>query len=354
MTRLLRTYCTGGDLFGVGAAQAGWRVVDGYEIDPRKAAVARLNGHDVRVADVTRLDMDSLSPCDHEHWSPSCKTASQANSDGGETPEDIAVAQACVRSIHAHAARGGRSWSLENVWGYRNFPHCFPPILAALTEAGFVYDFSHLNMADYGVPQTRKRLIVRAVRGRERGVPLLNPTHRRGGDMFHLPWVGWHTAIEDLLPGLPETQPAPWQAQRLGRLYDPATLSRGYLVGGGNTNMHNPTSMPRPYDEPAFTVRAGGAGSPERAYLLDGSNSSNSGAGVTLRRDDEPAMTLRAGRADTHRALFPGRWVRLNLPCLARFQTVPDSYQGLTAEINGNGVPPLFARRLMETMQEAR
>lgn len=341
----LRTYCTGGDLFGVGAALAGYRVVDGFEIDPKKAAIARRNGHNVHVADVTRLDQGTLTPVSHEHTSPSCKTASQANSDGGETPEDIAVAQAMCVAIHAHAARGGRSWSLENVWGYRNFANCFPPILQALTNAGFIWKFAHINMADFGVPQTRKRLILWAVhRAYADRIPLLHPTHRNGGDMFHPPWVGWYAAIEDLLDTLPETRPARWQQQRMDRLPVETTLIGAGGFDGG--------VVQRGAGEPAFTVRNGQHGSPERALLLDGSNSRNSGAHVSVRPGTEPAFTLRAGRADAHRA-YIGRWVKITLPCLARWQTVPQSYQGLTAEINGNGVPPRFARELMATLQGA-
>lgn len=64
----------------------------------------------------------------------------------------------------------------------------------------------------------------------------------------------------------------------------------------------------------------------------------------------EPAMTLRGGRVSAHRA-YVGRWVRLTVQALGRFQTVPDSYKGLTAEVNGNGVPVLLAQRIMESLR---
>ena len=56
--RTLRTLCSGGELFGVGARAAGYTHVDGYEIEPKIAAVARLNGFDVRAADVCALDAE--------------------------------------------------------------------------------------------------------------------------------------------------------------------------------------------------------------------------------------------------------------------------------------------------------
>jgi len=46
--------------------------------------------------------------------------------------------------------------------------------------------------------------------------------------MFHLPWVGWYAAIEDLIDTLPKTRPAPWQLARL-----PQELRETLLIGPG-------------------------------------------------------------------------------------------------------------------------
>lgn len=129
--KTLRTLCSGGELFSVGARQADWRHLDGYEIAPKIAAVAQRNGFDVRVADVTRVDYETLRPADHLHASPSCKTASQANTNAGETDGDRAVARAIVRAIRAHQ---GDTFSLENVWRYRTY-EAFESILDALRDS---------------------------------------------------------------------------------------------------------------------------------------------------------------------------------------------------------------------------
>lgn len=376
--RTIRTLCTGGGLFDLGAMQAGYRHVDGWEIRPDIAAVANRNGLHVQTADITRVDWTALTDVDHLHASPSCKTASLANTRGVESPDDLAVADAICRAIAAHQ---GATFSLENVWAYRHY-ESFDRILAALHQTEFTTDMRHVNAADYGVPQTRKRLILRAVRGGR--VPPLHPTHRQGGDMFHAPWVGWYAAIADLLPNLPPTQPAPWQVQRLERtpLYqttvigsggyggqvaqraaadpmftlthggDPGSTGnaaqiRAFLVGGGNTNLHTPTSLARDGALPAFTVCGGTHGSPERAFLLTGGNTSHAThcypASVSA-----PTVTVGAGGRLCTRA-YVGRWVRLTVPALARLQTVPDDYCGLTSEINGNGVPCRLARHIMES-----
>lgn len=360
--RTLRTLCSGGELFGVGARAAGYAHVEGYEIDPKIAAVAQRNGFDVRAADVCEVPYETLPPVDHLHISPSCKNASQANQKGKdesgeplprETAGDLAVADASCRAIRAHQ---GATFTLENVWGYRSF-ESFDRIRAALADAGFSYEYWHLNSADYGVPQTRKRLILIARRGLWR-IQRPHPTHRNGGDMFHARWRGWYAAIEDILHTLPPTKPAPWQLARL-----PKELTKTIIV-----HRNDMRPMPTRYaDEPIFTITAGsfnsshspstmhrayivGARKTAAAYLLDGDNARSDTGEPIMRAADEPAMAMRATRATVHRAHISGQWVRMTIQALGRFQTVPDSYQGLTSEINGNGVPCDFAEAIMRSL----
>ena len=338
--KTFRTLCSGGELFGVGARAAGWTHVDGYEIDPAIAAVARLNGFDVRAADVTRIDYASLPPADHLHASPSCKTASQANTAGGETADDRAVAAAICRAIRAHQ---GRTFSLENVWAYRNY-EAFAHILATLHDCGFGVHFAHVNSADFGVPQTRKRLILRAVRGVDR-VPGLRPTHGKRGGILLARWNGWYAAIADILHTLPPTEPAPWQLARMPKQIRETMLLQGTRSPTGNN------SYARTEADPMFTVSASdGARKVAAAYLLDGDNARQQSGEPTLRRADQPAMTMRGTRTPAHRAYTAGRWVRMTIQALGRFQTVPDDYRGLTSEINGNGVPCELARAIMASM----
>ena len=331
----LRTLFSGGELFGVGAQQAGYTHADGYELEPKIAAVAQLNGFDVRVADVCAVDYAALPTVNHLHASPSCKNASNANQKGvdengdplpRETEQDLACADAVCRAIAAHQ---GETFTLENVYGYRTF-QSFDRIREALRAADFSYEYWHLTAADYGVPQTRKRLILIARRELCR-IQRPNPTHRDGGDMFHPPWIGWYAAIEDILHTLPPTQPSPWQLARLPKEIRDSMLLSGAMSNGTSVVM-------RDSEAPAVTVVAADELKlPMRAFLVQSKNVSQEWGDGT--RDEE--------RMSRPVPQVTGRWVRMTVQALGRFQTVPDDYRGLTAEINGNGVPCELARQIM-------
>lgn len=127
-----------------------------------------------------------------------------------------------------------------------------------------------------------------------------------------------------------------------------AGRARTYIVGGGNTQLGQIDSHARTEADPMFTVSASdGARKVAAAYLLDGDNGRPGTGEPTYRTADQPAATLRASRTTLHRAYTAGRWVRMTIQALGRFQTVPDDYRGLTAEINGNGVPCEEARQIM-------
>jgi site-specific DNA-cytosine methylase len=225
------------------------------------------------------------------------------------------------------------------------------------------------------VPQTRRRLILRAVSG---GLwqpfrPLPAP----------VPWVGWYAAIEDLLPTLPESQFAPWQLARL-----PAELTQaGVLLDSKNAGQeygklhrladepaitvvtdHKQSHMPRAFllntsadkwgdglrqaGEPAATIRTGMQHLP-RAFVVSNSKTEWSDG---IRQADEPMLSVTTQTAGRARAwLAQGRVVKMTPRALARFQSVPDAYQlpasaALACRIIGNGVPVLVSQAVTESL----
>jgi DNA (cytosine-5)-methyltransferase 1 len=172
-------------------------------------------------------------------------------------------------------------FTLENVWQYRTFA-AFRLICDTLGHMGYFWTYDHVNAADFGVPQTRRRLILRASRGL---LPFLPQP---------VPWVGWYAAIEDLLPTLPESKLAPWQLARL-----PEELRGSVLVGGGNTQLAQVDSKARLLDEPAFTVTGNTKMGDNRAVLINESST------MEIRTAQEPcAVQVSSERTANQKAIL--------------------------------------------------
>lgn len=368
----LGTLFSGGGLADIGFLQAGYTPTWAIEYDARIADVYRRNlGDHMLTADVCEIDYAALPRVDHVHASPVCKNASQANVDATETDMDIATAMAVCRAIEAQQPK---TFSLENVWQYRTF-EAFRRICAALQANGYGFDYWHLNSADYGVPQTRRRLILMA---RKHGrVQRPDPTHREGGDMFHAPWVGWYEAVEDLIPTLPASGFAPWQVKRLPQevvgsfemcglhggvrlAHVPAstvvsdlgsgTVARRAFIVDGQANNHGATSTLRRDDEPMYTITASGEKRPAREFLVAQGAYGNKlvvsqGHNLTF------TITANSNQSGLRAWLQHGKIVKMTPRALMRFMSGPDWYQlpesnSLACTIIGNAVPCELARHV--------
>lgn len=367
---------SGGGLADVGAKAAGFTLAAANEIDQGIAGVYRRNhGDHILVGDILDQKPRHYPDCDLLHASPVCTNASIANSDGEESPIDIATAKKTAEFIRV---KKPRFFTLENVSGYRIFK-AFKIIMSALDDLGYFYDVSILNSADFGVPQTRRRLFVRAVLGGF--VPPLPQPAR---------WVGWYDAVQDLIDQFPETKFAPWQLERL-----PIEAQSNFLMAGsGNTNFNDaaPGYGVRSSLEPAHTISSDGGGRIPRAFLvgqqkfndklqikdmdmpadtvtanrnqrnlrafvMSGGQAQNfkrrSADGSTtralIRYQDKPMFTAVADmpRQPARAWLDDGKVVRITPRGLARFQSVPDDYilpdnEALACKVIGNGVPSLM------------
>jgi len=325
MSRELESWFSGGGLADIGYAEAGLTPTFAVELDDAIASVYRANLNDhCLTADVRNVELYGTTRF-WFHVSPPCTNASVAKTNGGETELDIQLARAIVRGIE----RRSPWFSLENVWGYRTF-ESFRLILEALSNNGYNLAYWHLNSANYGVPQTRKRLILCASRVKRVVQP--HPTHAKAPDLFALPWVGWYEAIADLVPTLPETQFAKWQLERLpeelraitaldqnlktclvetknsnrqwGKGYRVGNLPRELLIGDQRSNGGRSLSI-RNEDQPCYTVEASKSGvHAGRALLIEGTEQRRTT--VSHRGELEPSFTIKASiHKSSTRAYIP-------------------------------------------------
>lgn len=432
--KTIATLFTGGGLFDIGAMQAGYQHVWGIEYDDKIASVARQNGIHTITGDVRNVDdYRGLPRTDHLHASPPCPNFSLAKTGRGETETDMDVARAvCWFIVH----KNPDTFTLENVMQYVE-AQSFKMIINTLENCGYFLDVQNVNAADFGVPQTRRRLIVRASRF------LLSHYPRK------TKWVGWYQAIEDILHTLPETEFAPWQLDRLPKEYKDFMIGQGnysraleknepadtitanrnqtgiraflmeskfpgrngktfhktpkepvptitaidpnlkaFLMGGANTgesqanegvgvsyedeptrvvasnsgswrafvvNTKEPHGSRGEFtvkekDDPMYTILSSADAHRHKAFIVEGQKGA-SGSHMNVVGEDDPVFTIASSQDKRPVRAYTkiGKVVKMNIHALGRFQTVPDDYKGLTVKINGNGVPCLLARRIMES-----
>lgn len=364
----MKTYAslfTGGGLADMGAIAAGYTPIWGVEYIPEIADVARSNGLEVLTANILDLDPRSFDRPDLFHASPPCPNFSVAKQGGEETALDIALAEKVAEFT---TVLNPPAVTIENVQAYIK-SKSYKIIMRALENTGYMYDAQILNAADFGVPQSRRRLFVRAVLGGM--VPYLPAPVKH---------VGWYAAIADIIHTLPESKFADWQLARLpdfcdGALFTPNKRDDDLMFAGADDPALTITSNRNQYSIKAFLVnenRTSGAwaqdndivmpatpsptvsanGHMPRAFLMDGQNA---GRKSTVLEPESPVFTIGAAQKGLHRAwLSQGRVVSMTPRALARFQSVPDSYtlperRTLAGRIIGNGVPSLLYQRIAES-----
>lgn len=150
-------------------------------------------GKDYEPRDVNEVSPQEIKDLDPLlfHASPVCKNYSLAKdpSQRGTTDLDIRSAKSVAAAI---STAKPPIVTIENVGGYKgDLPYNI--IIEALEKAGYKYDANIYDVADYGAVQTRKRVLIRAIREGE-----LPPLPDKIGPK------DWYSAIEDLIPNAPD------------------------------------------------------------------------------------------------------------------------------------------------------
>ncbi|AVH66302.1 DNA cytosine methyltransferase [Nostoc sp. 'Peltigera membranacea cyanobiont' N6] len=239
----------GGGGIEAGMVEAGIRPVIAVEFDPSKPDLSRaiakthhrnFSEYGCRVVQLTVQEVARLGFLgfprrpDYLHASPVCANFSQAHTakagKGIETPDDLSAAIAVAEAIQQLQLR---VFTLENVPRYQN-SQSFAIILNALEQEGYSVNYSVVNMADFGLPQARRRLVLVASRGFRVALP-------SGATP-----CGWYTAIAHLIPSMTDSQLLPKQQQALekflaGNAPTPLLIER---VGGRTQSKYKPGHLP--------------------------------------------------------------------------------------------------------------
>ena len=298
--------CGGAD---AGMAMAGFKPVFGLEYDRAIAGLFQLNHPaELLCSDILNVNVNSIPSVELLWVSPPCPSFSIANRKRGETANDIALASHIAMLM---VGANPRHIAIENVPGYVQ-SHSFGILHTTLVLAGYKVDSAIYNAANYGVPQTRRRFIVRA--SRDEWLPV-TPTHSQ--DIGQLspgsrkPWQTWLEAIEGI-------------QLEAGRLTENQRKAIAIATAPQNLLIERTGYRGKPkfwQAEPAPTIRShihyDGKGCFRTAYNL-----------------------LRSGQC-----------LKANIQCLAAWQSFPITYKWgnrktTAAKAIGNAVPPLLAEAI--------
>ena len=241
MSLLVASGFSGGGVVDYALKKMGGKLVFAIEFDRKKAEKMYIPNHGdhVQIAPIQEVDPSALGiepgKLDIYWVSPSCINFSKAKEQGVETALDISAAEAVLR--HAAYLRP-KSTVVENVEDYEGSAS-YNIIFNGLRKLGYSTKTYKLNAANYGTPQTRKRLYIVAVRKDVGSVPAIPPTHDEfpKPSLFEptlQPWVGWLEAVADLIPDRPhyipywdEDQKLQWHIWESGELRPAKKRERG-------------------------------------------------------------------------------------------------------------------------------
>ncbi|KAK4155139.1 S-adenosyl-L-methionine-dependent methyltransferase [Chaetomidium leptoderma] len=183
----------------------------------------------------TRCDVDIL------HLSPPCQFWSPAHTVAGKNDDNnIAVLFSCRGLVEKFRPR---IFTVEQTFGILSpkFTEFFNTFIHGFTEFGYSVRWKVLPLANYGVPQLRRRLIMIGSAPGEQLPPFPPPTHSKDGTGGLQPWA---TPQSVLTTTISPTLTHPLHQPHLSKQYDPpkppwdpTKLARTITTNGGQ-NYH--------------------------------------------------------------------------------------------------------------------
>lgn len=301
--RIISLFSGAGGL-DLGLIQAGNTIVWANDIDKDAVATYKKNiSNDIVCDDIKNIDIDSLPDADVVVGGFPCQGFSQANL---RRVLDDPRNQLYRFFYETIKDKQPEFFIAENVRGILSIGkgEAIKQIISDFQDAGYITEVHKVNMADYGVPQTRQRVIIIGQRKDVFPTMLFHfPEKTNGKDGNPKPWVTIKEAI-DRFPDPDEPNDV------LNHTYSK------YKVVYRDFTAHRQTNP----DKPSPTILARG----------------NGGGGVC-------AIPHYNGKR------------RLTIRESAAVQTFPDDFYFIGAQNScyrqiGNAVPPLFAKKLGEEL----
>ncbi|MEN9372966.1 MAG: hypothetical protein RIR79_518 [Pseudomonadota bacterium] len=331
----------GGGGLSLGLKQAGFLVSAAVEYDKHASATYRANHpetvlYNKDIRQVTGKELIATSPTgciDLIAACPPCQGFSSLTSKYKQQDERDTLINEFARLIREVRPS---TLMMENVPGLaKKGAHLFNPVIAEFESMGYHISFKVVNVADYGVPQQRRRLVVLGSRLSKIEIP--QPTHCENPERGLYPWLTVRDAIAK--------QPIP------------ITLADTRTIGGPQKVEWNVVRNLAPQNIARLKVTTAGASRTELPKELRPiCHQENGGFSNVYGRMswDKPAPTITGGCTTLSKGRFghPTALRTISVREAALLQTFPNSYifetdlMDRACIIIGNALPPIFAKKM--------
>ncbi len=301
----------------LGFEKAGFEIIWANEFDKRIWATFEHNFPKVKLdhRSITDVQVDEIPDCDGIIGGPPCQSWSEAGAGRGINDKRGQLFYDYIRILKT---KQPKFFLVENVSGLISSRHrdSFNSFLKLFEECGYNISWKLVNANDYDVPEDRERVIIVGLRKD------LNKTYT-----FPEPHKKKPT-LRDAIGDLPEATPALEKNKTNGKL---DIKNHEYMIGSFSS-IYMSRNRVRSWDEPSFTIQAGGRQAPMH-----------------------PKAPKMEKISANKQQFVPGHEVeyrRLSVRECARIQTFPDSYEFLYTDVAdgykmiGNAVPVNLAKAL--------
>lgn len=326
MTQRIVSFFAGAGGLDLGFEQAGFNVTWANEYDKDIWATYEKN-HPHTTLDrrsITNIDADEVPECDGIIGGPPCQSWSEA---GAQRGIEDKRGQLFFDFIRILEAKKPKFFLAENVSGMQHTRHAnaLNNIKQMFKDAGYDLYYQMMNAVDYGAAQDRKRVIFIGFRS-DLNIKYTFPEPMEKTERRTLKHV-----IADLdgtaVPALDKQKPNP----------DVKVLNHEYMIGGFST-MFMSRNRVRTWDEPSFTIQAGGRHAPIHP------------GAPKMEKVETDKFKFVEGHEDKYR--------RLSVRECARIQGFPNDFEFVYNNVAagykmiGNAVAVPFAKALALSIQE--
>lgn len=335
----------GGGGLTLGLKQAGFVVSASVEIDPVAAATYQANHietvvfskdiRDVRAAELIATSptntIDLIAAC------PPCQSFSSLTSKYKKEDHRDKLINEFARLVEEIRPK---VLMMENVPGLAaKGKTLFDPVIERFKTLGYHIDYKVLEVADYGVPQRRKRLVVLGCLNHPIKIPTAThaETAKKGSSQY--PWVTVKRALKGIKP--------------------PVLLSHTKLNGGPQAfgwNVYRDISQIN--KDRLKSIPEGGDRTNIPLHLRPNCHKDDFGFTNVYGRMawNKPSPTITGGCTTPSKGRFghPTEVRTISVREAARLQTFPDSYKIATDHVDracliiGNALPPTFAKKMAQ------